>query len=146
MCVKEREKCEEEKKYLYRERKVTPFRALLLFEKWREKKKKEERQHINNDNNAKKKKKKKKTTKTKTKTNNDDDVIFRELARQKLSAQKGTSSSREEDIFSRLSHPSPKCKNTRTFFFFFFFFFFFIQEEDLSVSTLELTAPDVLLQ
>ena len=133
------------KKNIYIEKeKVTPFRALLLFEKWREKKKKEERQHINNDNNAKKKKKKKKkTTKTKTKTNNDDDVIFRELARQKLSAQKGTSSSREEDIFSRLSHPSPKCKNTRTFF---FFFFFFIQKEDLSVSTLELTAPDVLLQ
>ena len=125
------------KKNIYIEKeKVTPFRALLLFEKWREKKKKEERQHINNDNNAKKKKK------TKTKTNNDDDVIFRELARQKLSAQKGTSSSREEDIFSRLSHPSPKCKNTRTF----FFFFFFIQKEDLSVSTLELTAPDVLLQ
>ena len=130
------------KKNIYIEKeKVTPFRALLLFEKWREKKKKEERQHINNDNNAKKKKKKK--TKTMTKTNNDDDVIFRELARQKLSAQKGTSSSREEDIFSRLSHPSPKCKNTRTFF---FFFFFFIQKEDLSVSTLELTAPDVLLQ
>ena len=129
------------KKNIYIEKeKVTPFRALLLFEKWREKKKKEERQHINNDNNAKKKKKKK--TKAKTKTNNDDDVIFRELARQKLSAQKGTSSSREEDIFSRLSHPSPKCKNTRTF----FFFFFFIQKEDLSVSTLELTAPDVLLQ
>ena len=124
------------KKNIYIEKeKVTPFRALLLFEKWREKKKKEERQHINNDNNAKKKKK------TKTKTNNDDDVIFRELARQKLSAQKDTSSSREEDIFSRLSHPSPKCKNTRTF-----FFFFFIQKEDLSVSTLELTAPDVLLQ
>ena len=138
MCVKEREKCEEEKNIYIEKEKVTPFRALLLFEKWREKKKKEERQHINNDNNAKKKKKKKK--KTKTKTNNDDDVIFRELARQKLSAQKGTSSSREEDIFSRLSHPSPKCKNTRTF------FFFFIQEEDLSVSTLELTAPDVLLQ
>jgi len=30
--------------------------------------------------------------------------------------------------------------------FFFFFFFFFIQKEDLSVSTLELTAPDVQLQ
>jgi hypothetical protein len=36
--------------------------------------------------------------------------------------------------------------SSETTFFFFFFFFFFIQKEDLSVSTLELTAPNVLLQ